>query len=340
MVFLITIIDTNDTPVVTPVRCLWFAVLVRLIQRVLFNGVAAVRRCVPADRLRTILEILFSIGTAVRTVEGVRNNISQKYIKTNTGAQVNATCIENVPNIHCALPVRVHDDDTLQDRSWTRTRARQTLTVSIQTAGPFVLQGGSSVLQRWTIVATRAFDYEVQTQYTVDVTIKDNGEPEAHTTTRMFIFVQNVDEAPAEVTLSKDTVVECSSSSSTTIGTEVGVLTSYDEDFHTPAEIGLVNQDTSFFDAKVMGCQAVQGDESSCVHCLPHKIYLLCRSKLFLKKTIKFTDGNPQHISVVYGNATTQPRWPFKVTIINVNEAPTRTCNPSCCIRMPRFSCL
>ena len=37
------------------------------------------------------------------------------------------------------------------------------------------------------------------------------------------------------------------------------------------------------------------------------------------------TDGNPQRLTLAYGNATTAKKWPFNITIINVNEAPTRT---------------
>ena len=212
--------------------------------------------------------------------------------------------------------VVVHDDDTLQDRAWTRTRSQQTLAVSITTDGPFVLDKDR-------IKATKQLDYEIKRLYYVDISVTDSAKPAKTTAERVYIFVNNVDEPPAAVSLSKNKLVESAVGSPTKEGQEVGVLTSYDEDVHTPVEVSLVDPSSNFFGIQIPRCIQVTGKGVNTL--VATKAYMKCQTNVFLKKVIKFTDGNPQRLTLAYGNATTAKKWPFNITIINVNEAPTRT---------------
>ena len=222
--------------------------------------------------------------------------------------------------------LQVADDDILADKVWLQSRTPQEHSVSLATSGtPFYLEGTK-------LYASADLDYETAKQWKLKVTVADNGSPEQSASVDVNIMVQDEDDTPAHVMLSKATVAEVPLSSGAALGGTIGEITAYDEDIELTPHFGVVSDPSNPCPFGIAGdpvCSTVYGrdapaGDAKAGSLVSGRQYKVCKANLVTISNFVYPGPErPYKVVLVFSDQNGAQPFPFNITITNVNDDPT-----------------
>lgn len=236
------------------------------------------------------------------------------------------TASENTKKGDAVAVLAVADEDLLTDKGWLKGRAPQEHTYRLAISrAPFYLEGR-------TIKASADLDYEADVKnWGLKVYLADNGEPTQSAEVRVTIVIQDEDDVPVHVTLSKDTIPEIPYGSSTALGGTLGEVAVYDEDLVLTPHFAVVSDPTDpcpFGFTSDPICSEVNGrdapNDADADAFDVNKRYKLCKANLVVVSNFAYPGPDkPYEVHVVFSDESGAQTFPFNITITNINDAPT-----------------